>query len=174
MKLTPEQKQAVTNALVVLAPAQATRDQCRSDIEDALENVDWEGVEPKPYSKKTKLVVAALVASLMKARNLHIKLEPLDDYGIMSPLDLRHLNEQIAFYEEWLAERPDGPHRKSAKQKAAVKEARALVMKYCKKKKEYFGRRKNKWWKLSAILFGDPQPDLFRHMRAFKNRPDPV
>jgi hypothetical protein len=28
--------------------------------------------------------------------------------------------------------------------------------------------RKGSWWRLSAILYGDPAHDLYRHLRAFK------
>jgi hypothetical protein len=28
--------------------------------------------------------------------------------------------------------------------------------------------RKGTWWQLSAILYGDPDADLFQHLRAFK------
>jgi hypothetical protein len=171
MKLTHDQQ--VTNALALLAPKAAEHGQCNRDVEAALMDIMSNGVDPKPYSRDTKDVVRPLIAALTRARDLHKKLVPLDDYGIVSPLDLENLNGQIAFYEEWRDERPDSLHRTSPKQQAAVKEAHALVLKYCGKQ---FARatRKNKWWKLSAILFGDDQHDLLRHMRAFKNRPDPV
>ena len=33
--------------------------------------------------------------------------------------------------------------------------------------------RGGRWWRLSAILYGDPAADLFRHMRAFKPERSP-
>ena len=116
-----------------------------------------------------------LLAALRKSQNLYNQLFAIDDAHAHELMrDAPDLNVHIATYQEWWTERPGQPRRAAVKQRCAVKEARALVMKYCKKKKEYSRKRKNKWWKLSAILFGDPQPDLFRHMRTFKNRPDPV
>lgn len=171
MRRTRTPEQIVTNALSELAPARALREQCKSDIEEALIDIEMDGAEPKPYSKNTKGVVRALRASLKKAQLLHDKLKKLDDYGIMWPLDLR---ERIEFYDEWLAGKPESEHRTSLRQKVAVKEARALVIKYSKnKKKDYSVTRGNKWWKLSAILLGDPDVDLFRHMRAL-TRPQTV
>lgn len=161
-------------ALDELKPLQDAHAQCKRDIDDALDAIEWNGLNPKPYSTKTKNVVKQLVAALTRARNLHNQLVPLDDYGIVSPLDLENLNGQIAFYEEWRDERPDSLYRTSFKQQAAVKEARALILKYCEgNKKDYSATRKNKWWRLSAILFGK-KIDLLRHMRALKSRPDPL
>jgi hypothetical protein len=158
MKLTHDQQ--VRQALIVLK--QAAHSQCESDIEEALQDIMMDGVDPKPYSKNTKLVVVPLLASLKKTQSLYDKLLPLDDYGLMMPLDL---SEHIALYEEWRDERSDKRSRSAPKQKAAVKEARALVLKYCKSKKEHSKTRGNAWYKLSAILAGDDQSDLFNHMR---------
>jgi hypothetical protein len=160
MKLTHDQQ--VRQALNVLKPPQDAHAQCESDIEEALQDIMMDGVEAKPYSKNTKAVVAPLLASLTKTQSLYDKLLPLDDYGLMMPLDL---SEHIALYKEWLDESSDKRSRSAPKQKAAVKEARALVLKYCKSKKEHSKKRGNDWHKLSAILVGDDQLDLFNHMR---------
>jgi hypothetical protein len=168
MKLTHNQQ--VRSALTVLDPAQDAHAQCRSDIEEALDDIEWGSVVPKPNNKDIRDVLKQLIPALKKSQNLFNALSKLDDAHahecMIGPLDLR---SDIAALEKWYSEPTEKPRRTSYKQKAAVKEAHALVLKYCKRKQDRSIRRgKNAWYRLSAILAGDPQLDLFNHMRAMK------
>ncbi|MEI9805357.1 MAG: hypothetical protein WDN48_14200 [Pseudolabrys sp.] len=145
---------------------QAAHSQCKSDIEDALDNIEWDGLDPKPNSKQVREAVKRLLKQLEDCKR---------EYEALHKLDCAHAHElmrgapdldvHIATYKEWLSERPGQPRRSAAKQMCAVKEARTLVLKYCKSEKDHSTTRGNAWHKLSAILAGDDQLDLFNHMR---------
>jgi hypothetical protein len=91
------------------------------------------------------------------------------------PLFLQHnwfspgLEDYIRTVELWLAEPSiTAPrHRTAPKQKTAVQYAHKLLSKNGFPIK---ATRKGLWHQLSAILFGDPRADLFRHMLAFSKR----
>jgi hypothetical protein len=60
------------------------------------------------------------------------------------------------------------------KQAFAVALAYALLMKWWGSEELIKTTRKGPWWRLSAILYGDPTYDLFRHLRAFKPELSPT
>jgi hypothetical protein len=149
-------------ALKVLAPAQ-----CKGDIEAALDAIEWDGVEPKPNSGEVRKAVKRLLKQLEDCKRAYEALQKLDHahaHELMTPLDL---SEHIALYEEWLSEPAGKPRRSAAKQEAAVKEARVLVLKYCKRKQDHSPTRKNAWHRLSRILAGDGR-DHYNLMLKFK------
>lgn len=161
--LTREQQ--VKAALKVLSPAQ-----CASEIEAALEAIEGDGLEPRPNSKEVRAAVGRLLNRLKQCKLEYKKLHKLDHahaHGLMR--DAPDLDIHIATYEEWLSV-TQPPRRSAAKQKAAVKEAWALVEKYCKRKQDHSVRRRNAWHTLSGILAGDGL-DHYNEMRKF--RPDP-
>lgn len=170
MKLTPDQQ--MRKALVLLAPPRAKRDQCKRDIEAALENInEGDGLEAQPNSGPVREAVERLLKQLEDCERAYKALFKLDHahaHELMSPLDL---SEQISLYKEWLSVGPGPPRKSAAKQQAAVKDARTLVLNY-RGEKEARKTRGNAWHELAAILFGDDQHDLFNHMR--KLRPDPI
>ena len=154
MKLTRDQQ--VRKALKVLAPSAAERAECvdeiKSAIEDEVECSDW----PTPNSKKVRQAIKKYLQTLRRAQIAHKELFKLDliTGGALAPLP-PSIIEEIEFCEEWLKEPTDPPRRTAYKQRAAVKEARTLVLKYCKQKKDATQTKGNKWHSLSAILFGD-------------------
>jgi hypothetical protein len=158
-------EEQVRAALVVLSPTKDEREKCIEDIELALAEVEDDSLDPRPNSKKIRAAVKQLHAAL---RNCQIKFKGLHRFDeahayelMMVPLDL---NDHIAACKEWIDDEVK-PRRRAAKQKSAVAHARALVRQYRKEKKERTVRRGNAWHQLSAVLAGDPQLDLFRHMR---------
>ena len=167
MKLTHDQQ--MRQALNVLKPPQDAHAQCESDIEAALDVIEWDGLDPRPNSAKIRKVVKPLLAALQRCKYAYNALFAIDEAHAHELMrDAPDLNVHIATYQEWLSERPGKPRRAAVKQRCAVKEAHALVLKYCKSKKEHSKTRDNAWHKLSAILVGDDKLDLFNHMRATK------
>jgi hypothetical protein len=157
--------QQVRRALKELAPAGNERAQCAAAIEDALEEIEFDALVLVAQKKETRRLVAQLYGALRKCQSLHKALMRLDAKcgGIVAPLDL---SEEIACYEEWLAEPTERSGDRALRQKSAVKHARALVVKYRPRKQDYTLTRRNAWHRLSAILAGDKKLDLFNHMRA--------
>jgi hypothetical protein len=170
MKLTPEQQ--VSKALKVLDPLEA-KAQCKREVEAALDNInEGDGLEPRPNSKEVRAAVKRLLNRLEQAKREYEKLHKLEHaHAHELMMNAPNLDNHIAAYEEWLSVKPDPPRKSAARQSAAVKEARTLVLKYCKREQDHTATRGNAWYKLAAILFGDDQHDLYNHMRKF--RPDP-
>lgn len=170
MKLTHEQQ--VRKALNELKPSQDTKALCKTDIEAALDTIEWDGLDPKPNSKKIRVAVRRLLNRLEQCKSEYEKLQKLDHAHAHELMrGAPDLDVHIETYKEWLSEDSPPPRKSAAKQKAAVKEARALVLKFCKRKQDASATRKNAWHRLAAILAGDDQLDLFNHMRELRPFP---
>lgn len=161
--------QQVRDALKVLVPDKNDRAQCMRDVEHALEEIYWASLDPRPNNKDVRKAVRELLAALRNCQMKFNALHRLDEAHahelMMAPLDF---SNHIAAYTEWLAEPTDKPRRRAAKNKCAVKEARVLVLKYCKRKQDRSVTRRNAWYKLSAIFAGDKTLNLLNHMRLQK------
>lgn len=156
----------IREALSLLTPKEEDRGECRERIFDALNVINIEVANrehPRTYvSKEAKLTLEQFCAALKRARDIRNKLPPMMNMVSFSSLDL---DGYIATCEEYLAV-PSGPPRRQAfRQRAAVIEARDLLMYYGKRPTT---TRLGAWHKLSAILFGDKRADLYHHCAAFK------
>src|SRR5450631_1551832 len=67
-------KRAIEDALKILNPRPAEREQCRKNIKDAFDLIEHSGVFFAPRSKKTKEAVAELLAALIRAKAAKAKL----------------------------------------------------------------------------------------------------
>jgi hypothetical protein len=169
-KLTPEQQ--VKKALRILAPAESVRKKCDEDVCWALEEITVAALEEifKPQGKEVRAAVKRYVVALRRCQAAFNALYRLDliTGGAVAP---RNYREDIASYEAWLDEAPDKPRRIAHKNRASVQEARKLIIKYCSEKDLSLTRR-SKWHRLSAVLAGDEDVDLFNIM--LKIRPNQV
>ena len=177
--MTPEQQ--VKAALKILAPPPRLRNAVQEEIEYALSEIDAMCSSAKPPSTKVKTKLRSLLASLKKSQNIARELAEQDLRWRRFPLDLIEHMERCSRQLRM----PAGPKRRSAdREKFAVAHAQALLFdalfnKYADMK-DLAVTRENKWYRLSAVLFGNEGHNLYRHMRNLKQvnqaafvRPDP-
>jgi len=161
-------EQQIVAAVRVFAPAlrtEADYARCRADIDDALNIIDVEIAKEDVgiawRSKESRRAVAAFAKALKRAEAAYNALPELVRHGWFQDLDL---NPIIAKVEGWsgFSEKAGPPRRKAHKQRAAAREAWRLLWEYGLSQK---ARRGSHWHRLTAILYGDKQADLFRHLR---------
>jgi len=143
-------------ALKLLAPAPRYRAAAQEDIEKSIFVIRILSVhmyDASHLSKSRRIATRRLLDALWRAQvaarlaRLPVKLE-----------------DDIARCEKQLA-RPVRPQRRVAyKQSAAGQAAYNLISKFGDRK-QLRATRRNAWHRLAAILYGDPQIDLFNHMR---------
>jgi hypothetical protein len=160
-------EEQIAAALKVLAPAlrsAADRVAARERIDDLLNTMGMRVAYAEAFqqlrSQAKRRALATFAAALRRADVAHRRLtEGLNFVGLDS-LNFPVLQPHIATAEELLRAKPlkRGPYR----QQLAVKCARDLLTNYDLPVKT---TRKGSWHRLAAILFGDKDYDLFRHMR---------
>jgi hypothetical protein len=142
-------------ALKLLAPERRFRDECGSDIDEAITVIEVNTAVDKKETRALKSLQSALVRASALARAA----------GLRGDL----VKNQIALCNRLLAQ---PPWRPPSRQAEAVKEAIHLISKWNRKAPTGVTRG-SKWHKLSAILYGDAKIDLFNHMRAYRRAARP-
>jgi hypothetical protein len=160
--------QQIEAALKLISPPPGRRDQCGGNIADALDiMVDWDGVANVWRARGSKAAHKARRTYYRALRRLQVADKALRAAGGQVPgcLDLTTIERAI---------KATGPRRYQVRYRAGGPKQEAAVLLACELLTEWWGKefvtttRKGPWWRLSAILYGDPAYDLFRHLRALK------
>jgi hypothetical protein len=159
-------KKVVKDALQILNPKPAEREQCLENIKDAFDLIEHSGLFFMPRSKKTKEAVAELLAALIRAQAAKAKLPWVEARLVEIACDFK---TGIAFCEneqKHTSLPKSGPP--SYRQQQAVKTAYYLVQLWLVQKRGIYQAtslsKQSEWFKLSAILFGDKNINLLAHM----------
>lgn len=160
-------------ALDVLEPPAHKREQCRGNVEYMLDEVAAAFRSAEQHSAKD--VTRAWDRYHLALRNLRAGHNALEAVG------WRGLIEAGEIERAFEASTPEAIERRkhSAKvfmsfggsaQERAAECAHELLVQWCGSGK-IATTRKGKLWRLAAILFGDPNADLFRYLRVFAHKP---
>lgn len=161
-------EKAIKDALDILRPKPAEREQCREDIKAAFAFVEHNDLVPR--SKQVNEALAQLLAALKRAQAAKTKLPWAKAHHFETTCDLE---AGIAFCGREEVERKQTASRKprppSHRQRQAVSTAYGLVCTWL------VGRgtrarslsKQSAWYKLSAILFGK-KVNLLAHMSHYQ------
>ena len=154
-------EQQIKLALAIIKPGD--REQCRASIIQIIEIVDnvteEEVAEAALVSKSTKAKVTVIRNALYRARSLP---DPVRE-KLFKDVDLqRHL----ANCEAMLKQPTKRLVNTAIKQRLAAAGAQALLFDYGIKP-AVTGRKV--WDKLAAVLYGDPDANMFRYIRELKD-----
>jgi hypothetical protein len=156
----------VDAALEALMPVTRKRTAAKRDIEHAINLIDeavTSGMDAR-RPRQSRKILNELIKTLARCEKLSRDLAKEHSEWKKNPLDLGVHIERCA--EELALSKSQKPRRTAPKQKLAVVMARDLIAKYRRDKKAAALTRHGTWYRLSAILAGNPQLDLFRHMRS--------
>jgi hypothetical protein len=160
----------VKDALQILNPKPAEREQCLENIKDAFDLIEHSGLFFMPRSKKTKEAVAELLAALIRAQAAKAKLPWVEARLVEIACDFK---TGIAFCEneqKHTSLPKSGPP--SHRQQLAVQTAYYLAQLWLVQKRGIYQAtslsKQSEWYKLSAILFGNKNINLLAHMSRYQ------
>jgi hypothetical protein len=162
--VTPQQQ--IRAALKILKPSRRLRNSVMEEVKLSLAEIDAQARHAKPMSKQQRLVTARLLHALRRSAVLARGLSKDDPYWSLFPAIAP---AAIAHCERVLCKLPAAKHRATDQQTLAVAHARFLISEFGDQK-DLALTRGNGWHALAAILYGDGDIDLFRHMRSLKKR----
>jgi hypothetical protein len=160
-------QEQVEAALKLIDPPPDRRDQCRGHIEYMLGEASDDLKRARAGAKEWKAYHLALRRLLVT----HDRLEATGWGGWI---------ERAAIERAIDATTPEQYRRERARSEAyadfagseqacAVALAHDLLTQWWNNDDLITTTRKGPWWRLSAILYGDPDADLYRYLRAFLN-----
>jgi hypothetical protein len=160
-----DREKQVKKALDVLQPSRLKRAAAKKEIEDGLYLIDLGVAEGRDmaYSNQSRKVLKKLITMLENCEKLagNTLSKQYSDWA-KKPLNL---SEQIKRCQEALKFRMP-PKRTAFREKFAVDLAYILLYRYRPDDEKAAARtRGGIFYRLSAILAGDDQKDLFNHMR---------
>lgn len=158
----------IQKAMKLLAPSPERRDECRRDIEHALDRVEATASFKVFGSKAGKAGLRSYANKLRQLRVAYQKLGPYRPWFSLSEIAgvagaRTHIDRQIALAEEFLNQASSSS--RAIQHKAAVRAANDLLEWWDHKAT---ATRHGKWAQLAGILAGDESVDLFDIMRAYK------
>jgi hypothetical protein len=165
-------EQQIKAALEILKLPPGRRAAARVSIEKALDALDCACVlHWKMKFLRSKTATKARDAHYRALCRLRVTHKSLFATARGIGLDLTTIENAITAFEELDALvryefYPDFDGR--WRQGFTVAAGHALLMQYWGSDEFITKTRKGAWWRLSAILYGDENADLFRHMCAFK------
>jgi hypothetical protein len=156
----------IAEALKVLQPPATERDECRRQVEHALDVMaaTLRGVE---------VIKAERAACRRSGRSYHAALERAlavskarasDGGALVMPI--ARLEHAVKFAAEWRAKFSRALPRGAIAERQATALARHLLWQWDRPAPKTRG---GPWHELAAILLGDHSADLFRHLRAFRD-----
>ena len=156
-------EQQISAALLLLGNAGCDKTYIVSEIEMAIDTIGVLAASQSTLpSKAQRLATRQLLHALRRSVVAAKRLAKLDIRWALFPIDLSAF---IARCERELIRPARAPVRTAHKQKLAVKEALGLLLKYGTQRDVRISRN-SRWHQLAAVLFGNTEADLFRHMRA--------
>jgi hypothetical protein len=156
----------IREALDLLAPAPDRRDECRRDVEHALDVMasTMRAVEvikaERAAFRKTGRAYHRAFERLLAASKAHARA------GGALAIKIARLEETIKFSTQWEAK------VSRAMPKGAIAERQATALAYNLLRqwdRPTPTTSDGVWHNLAAILLGDPDANLFRHLREFKS-----
>lgn len=141
-----DREQQIAGALREIRPADHQK--CRADVEQMLDIIDSETETTASKAIKSKVTIVYNALRKIKATGLVIVPE-LDKH--IEACDL-------------ILKRPS--NRKADKQRLAAAAAQDLLMTHGGK---LTASRRGQWGKLTAILYGDPDANMFQYIRGQKS-----
>jgi hypothetical protein len=171
--ITKEQR--IRKALELLAPPPAEREECKHEIQLALDMLENEaalaqsvravGSKAKGGLKRYDAALRRLLAAF---KSLDPAIKPWFSYADPNYEAVQGIEAEINKVEEFL-KRPSATPSPSANwNQAAVAAAHTLLT---WRKQNAAITRGGKWEKLAKILAGDQNTGLFDHLRKFRKRP---
>jgi hypothetical protein len=156
----------IREALELLSPAPDQRDECRRHVEHALDVMAStmryvEAIKAeRAANRKTGRAYHRALARLLAASKAHARA------GGALIFTIAHLEKTIKFSTEWDAKFSRALPRGAI----AERQATALAYKLLRQWDRPTPTTSDAVWnKLAAILLGDPDARLFRHLREFKS-----
>ncbi len=164
--------QQIDTALKVLAPPRYKRKHCRSNIEYMLDDVQaFSGTSAElraTRSKRTARAWRSYHLAVVRLRATHIALLATGWGGFIELADIERAIQKTTPEECDVRRRAQEMWASlgGLEQKRAVENAYDLLTQWRGDEKLVTTRR-GKWWRLAAILYGEPDADLFRYLRTF-------
>ena len=158
-------EQQIEAALEILSPEFAQRGVVRKNLRKAIKDISSDSIV-RPLSKEEKATLRRLHSTLRRAGGYVQKLKESSlRFNLYDPLDL---TEAVGCCEWELGlPKPKWQYPLSGKEQLAVAYAHALMASFGKEKATL--SRNKAWHRLAAILYGDPEHDLFSQMRSFRS-----
>ncbi|MBV9562866.1 MAG: hypothetical protein JOY90_20865 [Bradyrhizobium sp.] len=158
-------EQQIEAALEILSPESAQRGVVRKNLRKAIKDISSDSIV-RPLSKEEKATLRRLHSTLRRAGGYVQKLKESSlRFNLYDPLDL---TEAVGCCEWELGlPKPKWQYPLSGKEQLAVAYAHALMASFGKEKATL--SRNKAWHRLAAILYGDPEHDLFSQMRSFRS-----
>jgi hypothetical protein len=173
-------EEQISESLKLLAPPRGRRNECRRDIERALNYVESTSQAVHTHkvfgSKKGKADLRHYIKALRDVKTaygrLHSAIKPWFSLSEMAYIvgQPTVIDREISKAELFLARPSPPPQPDAIRAKAAVPIAHSMLGWWGHKVSVTRG---GKWEKLAKVLAGG-QTAVFEHMRTFKQNPDPL
>jgi hypothetical protein len=153
-------EQLIKRAMKLVAPPASEHADCQAQIERALEVVESAGRDAE-HSKITKKARGAYSAAL---KRLLIETRAIAAAGGALAMLPSVIEGAVAFDNMWSA--GWRPHSRWKKQEWAAALAHHLLAQW-RPEEKIVATKGKKWHRLAAILYGDPDDDLYRQLLKY-------
>ncbi len=152
-------EEQINKALDLINPPPDRRDECRRDIERALDIIAG--------GERAVVVTAGITKKKLRAHSAALRRLQITSTGIIPAITRRVIDRAVDFDRCWTGESEPSrgwkPPPPGLKERDAVQLARDLLVIWDRRAWLTVSRKSN-WYKLAVVLYGEPR-DLYRQLR---------